>query len=122
MKKSWFIVFSHAVLISCGSLQMQSVNNKTFKSQSYHMVGTTRIQFFNDSLFLLQERDGMMYSKGFWKISDNGKSILLSSFDKTSSTGSTGDTAIYFRLINERLEVDGRHKLLYKKVVLKEQK
>jgi hypothetical protein len=79
------------------------------------MVGATRITFFDDSLFLLQERDGMMFSKGTWKRSPDSKSIILNSF--RSQSAYKGDTAAYFVLARERLKIV-RNKLLYREVPL----
>jgi hypothetical protein len=116
MKKRLSVILIAVLIAACKSLKPSDINNRSFKSQRFHMVGAIRIMFFNDSLFLLQERDGMFYSKGVWKKSPDGKSILLNSFNGPN-TLYKGDTAAYFVLGKEKLEID-KNKLLYKKIPL----
>lgn len=79
------------------------------------MVKPTTIKSFNDSLFLLQVRGGMLYSKGTWKASADGKHILLKSFKHTKVFG--WDTAAYFVVTKPRIELV-KNKLVYNEIVL----
>jgi len=68
MRKYCIIVYFQIFIVSCASWNGKHIiNDKTFKSPNYPMIGSTSIKFSNDSIFYLEERGGMLYSQGIWK-------------------------------------------------------
>lgn len=108
------------LLISCITLKDYSYLGRTYEGKSH---GTSaKIAFLNDSIFLLQAQGGAIYSRGYWRKTDDGKMILLNSFWKEAKKVWKGDTALYLSLSNERVLVERDGNLIYKGLKLTESK
>jgi len=110
------IVFGFTLLCMWSCARTNLPNGRAFKSESMHMFGPTELRF-EDSSFVLTERAGMMYTTGSWKLAEDRSGIVLNSEVNTKGPF-VGDGAVYFVLKDEFIKMTGRHKLVYKDVIL----
>jgi hypothetical protein len=61
-----------------------ALNGSYYICDKGEMVGNTTI-LFRDSTFIYTERDGLLESEGKWKLSSNGKFLLLEGVKKNKS-------------------------------------
>lgn len=104
--------------ISCKVVTLEQLRGEVYKSQDHPMVGEIELRLLSDKTFMLNERSGMLHSVGYWKISDDGNSIILNSDWRLNNSTKPNDSTLNFRVKDERIKIINRHKLEYKKIIL----
>ena len=109
------------LLSSCSTINKSSFSGKVYETKSFHMVGSSSIDFSDDSTFTYTERNGSLYTKGTWQI--DGRFIVLSSYNpqKLGLGRFTGDCAMYFSISGEnKMKIKSTRKLEYKERIFQE--
>lgn len=86
------------------------------------MIGKGQIVFENDTTLTIYERNGAMYSKGAWNLSEDSRKINLKIFphDDLNIGKFTGkDSALYFIPTDRIITIKNRKEIIYRGVTYK---
>ena len=109
------------ILIGCKSPSLvKTFAGSSFSTESYHMVGPSKIFFFKDSFLYIQNTPGRTYSRGTYEVTSSSQQILLKSI--APSILKLNVDSIFIDFTDQRIEIISRNKLEFKNQFFLKQK
>ena len=97
----------------------QTVNDRTFSTISYHMVGPSTIRFVRDSFYYNEYSGGTIYSFGTYEINSKEKEIILKSRLQNDLASGLNSSSRFIDLTNQKMKIKDKKELIFRNQVFR---